>query len=478
MQRTERTTRTLAALGVLVVLAMLLPALAATAQAASVAPRGTPSAALTANFSTTQQWAYGGSKWVNVSVQLGNGSYNSHAFFGWHVILTATNTSSSTVALEAQRTMGASLFASYCVPNCTHPSTAGNLTLRGYESDTGFANLTSLAQVYENGTAATALGIDNASSRGYARLNETYSLTVGGHTATGDLRIRGGAHGQVAFTPALGLVPWNLGPGVTWNSTAAYVASGAWSVAYQYNATSFLGTTMSGSGTPNGSVSSSGTVALTGAELGSVTLANGHTVQVIGIAITGPFDAVDGFILVPHGFEIFGSGHHDWDPHSFGAEAVATSRLDVAVDATGRHLQVEASATAYAGSDGSLNQGTTVANAAPVSAAPSTALVQGQPETVADAQHASSCLNTACPAGSASSAAGSILSLLVVGLVVGLVAVVLVGTVGVVEYRAWMRRRGGGGTLVGGYSQQVPMTPGLPAPPGGPSPPVPPPGAL
>jgi hypothetical protein len=468
MQRTERTTKMLAAIGVVAILAMVFPALAASAQGSPVAPTGASSATLSTSASTSQQWAYGGSKWVNVSVQLGNASYAAHAFFGWQVVFTATNTTLGTVALEAQRTMAASYFATYCVPNCTHPTTAGNLSIQGHESEVGFANLTASAQVYENGTATPAIGIDNASSTGSAQLNESYTLTLAGHTASGRLSIHGATHGQVAFTPSLGLVPWNVGPNVTWNSSAAYLASGGWSLAYQYNATSFLGTTVSGGGNPNGTVSSSGTVALTGAELGTVTLANGRTVPVIVVAITGPFDEIDGFILVPHGFEIFGAGHHDWDRHSLGAENVATSRLDLAVDATGRHLQVVASASSYTGSDASLAQGRAVASAtsaAPV--APSTAVVQGQPESVADAQHAATCLTSTCTAGSATSAASSLLPFLLVGLV----AVVLVGTVGVVEYRAWSRRRSGGGSLVGGYSQQVPAAPGLPPPPPGPTPP-------
>jgi hypothetical protein len=469
MQRTERTTNILATLGVVAVLAMVLPGLAATAQGSAVPPPGVTSATLATSASATQQWAYGGAKWVNVSVQLGNASYSSHAFFGWQVVFTATNTSNGTVALEAQRTMAASLFANYCAPNCSSPSTSGNLSIRGQETDTGFANLTTLAQVDENGTATPAVGIDNASSSGAAKLNESYTLTVGGRSANGHLTVSGNSHGAVAFTPSLGLVPWNAAPNVTWNSSAAYVASGSWALAYQYGGTGLLGGTVSGSGNPSGNVTGSGTVDLIGADLGTVTLANGHTVPVIAIGITGPFDDVDGFLLVPHGFEIFGAGHHDWDAHAFGAEAVSTSRLDIVLDATGHRFQVVSSATSFAGSDTSLGQGTTVAAIAPSATAPnSTALVQGQPETVAQAQHASVCLTTDCSA--TTSAAGSILPFLLVGLV----AVALVGTIGVVEYRAWSRRKSGGGRLVGGYSQQVPTGAALPPPPQGPAPPMPP----
>jgi hypothetical protein len=469
MQRTERTAKTLATLGVVVVLAMVLPALAAAASGSPVAPASPTSAATTTSASATQQWAYGGAKWVNVSLQLGNASYASHAFFGWQVVYTATNTSNGSVELEAQRTMGASLFASFCAPNCTAPRTAGNLSIRGHETDTGFANLTSLSQVYVNGTATAAVGIDNASSTGSAALNESYSLTTAGRTGTGHLAVTGSSHGAVSFAPSLGLVPWNVTPNETWNSSAAYVASGAWALNYQFSSSPLVGPATSGSGNPTGNASGTGTVDLMGADLGTVTLANGRTVPVIAIAITGPFDDVDGFILVPHGFEIFGTGHHDWDDHAFGAQAVATSRLDVALDTTGHRFQVVASATSYAGSDSTLSPGTSVPSASPTTSSPTaSALVQGQPETVASAQKASTCLTTSCT--TTTSAAGFLLPFLLVGLV----AAAVIGTVGVVEYRAWARRRSGGGQLVGGYSQQVPSSPGLPPPPTGPTPPMPP----
>jgi hypothetical protein len=469
MQGNGRTNGFWAVVAVVALMALGLPAIAATAQGAPAGSARVTSDSVSANAAASQQWAYGGAKWVNVSAQLGNASYSSHAFFGWQVILTATNTSAGTVALEAQRTMAASLFATYCAPNCTRPATAGNLSIQGSESDAGFANLSGLATVYVNGTAVPAIGLDNASSQGAANLNESYSLTFGGHTATGRLNVNGHAHAQVAFSPSLGLVPWNLSQGLQWNSSAAYTASGAWGANYSYAVTSLLGSTSSGSGAPSGNVSGNGTVALQGADLGPITLSNGMTVPAIVLAISGPFDNIEGVILVPHGYEVFGSGHHDWDSHAPGAEAVATSRLDVAVDALHHRLQVVASASTYAGSDASLSSSSTVTAAGPgAPAPPSTALVQAQPESVATAQHAASCLESSC--SGTSGAAGSILPLLVVGLV----AVAIVGSVGVLEYRALARRRSQG-LLASAYGQQGAVPQGLPPPPPeGPAPPMPP----
>ncbi|HKV90166.1 MAG TPA: hypothetical protein VJQ43_03100, partial [Thermoplasmata archaeon] len=438
MQRNGHRARYLAALSTVAMMALVVPAIAVALPIAN-APASSGNAPLSpAVTPTSQQWAYGGSTWQNVSLTHNNASYVSHAFFGWQVVVTATNTSLGTVELEAQRTMAASLFASYCAPSCSHPSTAGNLSIRGNESDTGFANLTALATVYENGTPTLAAGIDNASSRGSANLNESYSLTIGGHTASGHLAVAGAARAQVAFTPALGLVPWNAAPNVTWNASSNYTASGSWSVSYSYGATSFLGTNVSGSGHPSANVSSSGTVSVNGTDLGPITLRNGKTVPVIVLAISGPFDTIEGIILVPHGFAVFGSGHHDWDNHELGSEAIATSRLDVALDATGHHLAFVASAASYSGADGSLSGPAALRTAASGSAAPSATLVQGQPETVADAQHAATCLTTRCAGPSAGAA--SVLPLLVVGLI----GVAVVAAIGALAYRSRNRGPAGG----------------------------------
>ncbi|MCI4327167.1 MAG: hypothetical protein L3K16_05990 [Thermoplasmata archaeon] len=453
---------TWATLGVVAAMVLVIPALAATASAAPAAAAGPATAA---SASTSQQWAYGGQKWVNISAQIGNATYQSHAFFGWQVVYTATNTSAGTVELEAQRTMGADLFAQY-----NGSRIVGNLSVQGHESETGFANLSTTAQVYENGSAVSAVGIDNASSQGAANLTESYSLSAGGKTASGHLDVQGNSHSAVSFSPSFGLVPWNVTPGQSWNSSATYTADAAWSLAYQWSNTGLFGFNSSGSGSPNGSVTGTGSVALSGTDLGTVTLANGRTVPVIAIALTGPFDDVDGFILVPHGFEIFDGGAHAWGSGALGTEAVATDRLDLAIDAPHHSIEVVASATSYSGQDNTLASSGTLTTANQEAApAPSSAVVQGQPESVADAQHNAACLAGGCGSGGASGAASSIL---VVGLVVGLVAVLIVGTVGVVEYRAWSRRKSGG-HLVGGYSQQVTSSQGLP-PPQGPTPPSPP----
>ncbi|MCI4360330.1 MAG: hypothetical protein L3J91_01365, partial [Thermoplasmata archaeon] len=130
--------------------------------------------------------------------------------------------------------------------------------------------------------------------------------------ASDALYVAGSAHASVSFAPALGLVPLNVTNGAAWNSTSEFNASGAWSAQANWYRTSVLGTTSSGSFSPSGTVQGSGSVALQGADLGNITLSNGQTVPVIALAWTGPFDDVDGVILIPHDFDLFGNGGHDW----------------------------------------------------------------------------------------------------------------------------------------------------------------------
>lgn len=462
MQRNATRMGALAALGAALLVTLVVPALAGSASAAPV-PMGS-------GGSAAQQWAYGGQDWVNVTAHLGNATYDEHAFFGWQVIFTATNTSATTVELEAQRTMAASLYAQYCQPNCSSPNVFGNLSVTGWEKDVGFANFTTQSSVTEMGSAVPAVGIVNASATTSGNLSESLRLSVtgpmGSHSASGSLSVAGHAAASVAFSPSLGLVPFNVSKGDTWNSSAPFAAHGSWALAYAYQRSGFLGGNISGSGSPSGSVNASGNVSLNGEDLGNMTLRNGLTVPVIALEIQGPFDDVDGVILVPHDSEIFSAGLHDWAHGEFGSELVSTARLDVAVDAF-HHVRVVAAASQYSGSDSSLSGsgGATAGMASPAASAPAGGLVQAQPESVAQAQRASSCLVGGCGAGSA--VGSGLLGLLVIGLIVAAV----LGTVAVIEYRRWARRPGRGG-LVGGYSQVVPGTSVPPAPPA--VPPAPP----
>ena len=429
------------AIGAVLVMTLVVPALSLPASASS-APLGATTA-----LSAPQQWAYGAQKWVNVSITLPNATYVEHAFFGWQVIYTMTNTSNTSYQLEAQRTMGAYFYADYCRPNCSAPTVHGNVSLQGWESDVGFANLTTTANVTENGSAVPALGLVNASAQSSAHLAESFVVSgtgPQGHSvsASGTLTVNGAAHMAVDFTPPLGLVPMNLTNGTHWNSTSAFTAQGGYSLAFNWTRTAITGATSSGNGSQSGSANANGTVAIHGADLGTVRLANGQTVPVIVLVTVGPFNALDGFVLLPGGYNLFGQGHHDWDGESAGLETVATGRLDVHLDAREHRLHVDAATSSYATdasgvTDVAPSSGVAAATpmAGPTGSSPTD--VQAQPESVATAQQNAACLTGTCASSGSQRAMGA----LVIGLLIASAIAVVVGTVAVVEYRRWAARR-------------------------------------
>src|SRR5271155_4892871 len=174
MEGFGRTMGTWAVVGVAVLAMLVLPGLVSTASASPV-PLGS---------SSSQQWAYGAQKWVNESFVTSNGTYASEAYFGWQVIFTATNTSSTAVQLEAQRTMGGSFSAQFCSPTCASATAQGTLSIAGHETDTGFANLTTGASVDENGSAVPAVGLLNTHSQSNGNISEAlkYSYLGAGTT--------------------------------------------------------------------------------------------------------------------------------------------------------------------------------------------------------------------------------------------------------------------------------------------------------
>ncbi len=432
MEGIGRTMGTWAVIGVAVLAMLVLPGLASTASASPV-PLGS---------STSQQWAYGAQKWLNESFTTPNGTYASEAFFGWQVVYTATNTSATTVMLEAQRTMAGSFTAQLCAPTCANATAQGTLSIAGHETDAGFVNLTTVASVYQNGSAVPAVGLLNAHSESVGNISEAlqYSYQGIGTTwaASQSLYVSGSAHAQVNFTTALGLVPYNLTVGQGWNSSAAFTAAGAWAINATWARTTVFGQHLSGAPSASSTLTASGTVALWGSDIGSITLANGQTVPVIVLAWTGPFDDLDGVILVPHAYDLFGAGEATYSSDALGAQTVATANVDLYVD-DHHHLHVVAAAASYLAADDTLATQSTPAAAPAPAASASPTTVQAQPESVAMAQQSAGCLLGNC--GSAPGGASAGLGPLGVAVLVGLVVAVVVGSVSVIEYRVWARKR-------------------------------------
>ncbi|MFZ1024256.1 MAG: hypothetical protein WAN87_08980, partial [Thermoplasmata archaeon] len=291
--------------GVFVAL-MVIPMLGSSASAA-------PAPQVAANPAATQQWAYGGEAWQNGTVILSNSEYTYTAFFGWTVILSATPTSTNILALEAQRTMATTLTVNYCTPQCSSPTLQATFDLKAQETDFGFANVTNQSTVYESGVAVPAVGLINDSASSQSQLSENLQVTTGGHTATRALTATGNSNSSIAFSPALGLIPLNLSAANSWNSSAQFTAQGAWLINYDWSATTLSGVSTTGMGSVNGTVQRSGEVNLTGYVLGTVHLRNQTTVPAILLVVQGPFDDYDGFILVPHAYNMFGGAAHGYD---------------------------------------------------------------------------------------------------------------------------------------------------------------------
>jgi hypothetical protein len=443
-QRTKknRTLGWLAAVGVAVLVALaVVPVLSGSASASPL---------LTPAVPQTQQWAYGGQGWSNNSITIGNATATWDAWFGWTVVFTATNTSTDTVLLEEQRTVGISLTATY-----DGPVIQASYFYHAQEVDTAFVNLTNQSTVYSNGVALPALGVTNVSANVHGAIAEMFNLTFRGHTHSASLTVNGAAQSSVAFTPSLGLIPLNLTGVNSWNSTANAVGAASWNLNWTWVENGLNGTTGSGSGSHGGSVSVTGPVNLAGYEVRVATVFPDHHNRVaIVLVFEGPFDNYDMFVLVPHDFDLFGGVSHPFDSLSYGSASIASGEtLYVGFGARGPMIQ--GATTTFGASDAAVS-GTPTPIAGSVSGSVAAAsgpsgpggTVTGYPMTVPAAQAEANCLTGGCSAKSAGSAAEGILLVAVIALA----AIAVVGTVGVIEWRSYAARKSRK-SLVGGYGE-------------------------
>jgi hypothetical protein len=438
-----RTMGWLAVAGIAVLLAVAVaPAAMGTANAASPAPT-----------TASSQWAYGGQSNATGTYTSNGNSITWSASLGWTVIFTATNTSNTTVELEEQRTVGIDFTTTFSSPTVT-----ATYTYHGTESDVAFVNLTDAATVYANGSAVPAIGIVNEAISVQAAVDQSIHASVAGHSKSGWLNVSGTAQGSVAFTPSLGIVPLNLSGIQTWNSSATASPAVSWNIDYVWNDQGWNGTTRSGNGTVAGNWTGMGPVNLTGFK---VTAAHGfldHKPRTaIVLIVQGPVDAYDGYLLVPHNFDLFGGASHGYDAYSLGSASVASGQGETLyVSNSPRGPMTSDADTSFGGTpsaDSALGQ--PMSGSAPAASSPGpNAAVQGQPMTVPAAQAESVCLTTGC-SGTTAASTGSLLGIALIALAV----IAVVGTVGVVEWRAYARRRSQKG-LVGGYGER--WTDGVP----------------
>lgn len=432
------TFRTLPVLGTVLVVAMTLAMLIAlpvfaAPTSAPAASGGLTTSFVTASGSPVQQWAYGGSKTISgdVTVTGTNGTgfeLQYHAFYGWTVVFTQTNNSTNSgFQIEAQRTAAAQLYVELCTPNCASPTWTGNYTASATQTATAFGNFTREGTVYEDGAPSSALGILNASGQTQAALHSELTVTGPVQTRHWFFNVSASAQAQVTFTPELGLIPYNVQPGTSWNSSAAYAFSGAYDLSW-----TFLGPHSSASGGGTKDISADGTVNLQADYNQAFTLDNHELTHILVMSLSGgPFDLYDGVIILPHAGNVFNG-----DPSAIGGEglgvAPAASTAAVDYDSSSGHLGIAAAATNFVpAAAGALPATTLTTDASSTSGGD----VQAQPMSVPAAE---SCATSLLSGGTCVASGGGWISQLfhstafeVVALVIGVVALVAVLAVAV-----------------------------------------------
>jgi hypothetical protein len=407
---------------------------------------GASAAPVSPSASSTVAWAYGGTNSSSGSITVGTTSLSWSVTAGVAVIFNATPTVANTTELQVQRTVGLSVQLSLSTANGS-----ASFTLKGVEVDNAYANVTNASQVDANGTMVPALGLINSSISAKASLNEALVGSNGSTSAFAYLNVSGAAQGAVQFAPALGLVPLNLTGITEWNSTAIATPSAAWNYSWDFAYRGWNGSSGHGGANGSGAWNSTGPVDLSGMVV-SMPWAHFHDHALrtaIVLMVAGPADLYDGFLLVPHGFDLFGGQHHDFDAESVSTSAISGHEVFV----TGGHLQVtsfSASHVAFGASTPPIALspmgGAVPAVSSPASAG-TTGSVLAQPESVSTAQSQSHCLQFGC------SAAGPWYGGLAGAALVGALIAAVVGTVGVIEWRSYSRRKTAKNQLVGGYSE-------------------------
>ncbi len=433
--------------------ALLVAALAVPAFAGAAGATPTLStAAVTPSVSGS--WAYGGEGWSNGTVSNGTATISWTASFGWDVIFTATDLGNNTTQLEEQRTVGISIDVTYTSAKATI-----QYVYHADEVDTAFANVTNDSTVSVNGSAVPALGIEDASVAVQGAISEALTAQVGVLSASAFLNVSAEAQASIQFAPSLGLIPLNLTGVSSWNSTAIATPAASWNISYDWADHGLNGTTGSGSGTKTGNWTAVGPVSLTGykVDLPAPVFRDHKSRTAIVLLVQGGADVYDGFILVPHAFDLFGGAAHNYDAASYGGGASISSGevLYLTPGLVTANSLTAAQSTFGAATPASTIGTTDVAGVSPATSAVSPnapVSVVGQPESSQAAQAQSNCLTaTSGCAGAAAGAPAGIAGLILVAAAV----VAVVGTVGVIEWRSYARRRTRK-ELVGGYGESWP----------------------
>lgn len=423
----------------------------------------TAAAPVTPSASATASWAYGGQNSTNGSRVDGIYTITWSASVGDVVIFNATPTGPNVTELQAQRTVGVTIMISIS-------DTKGSATFNYHATEVvnAYANITNASTVDVAGKMVPALGVENSAFHGTASLAESLvDAGLIGSSASAYLNVSAKANAQVSFAPALGVIPLKLAGVTEWNSTAMATPSAAWNISWNYAIHGWNNTTAVGGSARSGSWDASGPVNLTG-QLFTVGLPHFHDlVPRVGVLLTvrGPARLYDGFIFIPRGFDLFSATHQAYDSDSMSNVTISGQALYLT---TGRVKADSLTASKLTVGGGSGKVPLLVApkgSEVPAAASSVGGSVVAQPESVSAAQSQAHCLQFGC-ASAAPWFSGAV-ALVIVG---GLIAAVA-GTVGVVEWRSYARRKNRSNQLIGGYGEAKAF--GAP-PSAGPNPTAPP----
>ena len=380
---------------------LLVPwALACLVIAGMVAPLASarPSNAVGTGSGAPEQWAYGTETWSNTTSYTSTYSYTSSWFYATEVVTTATNTSSSTVEVQGAWTWAYTYVDLYCVPNCSAPSTMYNLTLSEWGNEYTFANTTSMATVYENGTPTAAFGLSNVSYLGASNYSEQYVDLDNGSTVYRGVAFDGANSSySISFAPALGLIPWSPSPQRPWNASAATWSGAIDQSSYLYSYEGYGEHSLS-RGNAYSEYSLPSNESLMGQDIGNSTLANGQNGTGILLAYQGPYDVAYGLFYAPQSSELFGGATQNWSVGVIYGTLTQTPKLLIGELGTPGEYRVIGGTTTWSTSIRAVGVNRLSVNPPGplgVSPTPSGSSV-AQPEPVRYAQAVARCLLTSC----------------------------------------------------------------------------------
>jgi hypothetical protein len=426
---------------------------------ASAAPIQSPAT------SGSNSWAYGGQVGATVAGNGPNGSYAAHFHYGWKVIFTLANTSNTTFQLEVQRTMGAALYAAGSVGKYS-----ANLTITAWEVETGFANFTTTGTVRllsPNATTVPALAMMN--EKAWSSGNITEILTVkwnGLQEGYVYASVAAQASADLSFDTSLGLFPLSPYVGESWTSSSIFNLAASYGVGWHVYGYDPWGSYLStGHGSPI-TYQGTGTIVLNGTENTTMSF-NGVSAAVMEITLWSPsfsFEDHEGILLIPSEGDLFHSGSLSSSgvQGAPGSQVFGTDQIDVGLANTHREGVIAASSRYGSSSNlfGTTPSDTAMGiNAEAVPSQAGTAVVQGYPIPVSEAQ--SWCFYN-CPSQQTKGPGAA-----------GIILVLVIAVVAVAIIVAAVGRRRRSVPAASPVSQQTPLPPPPPPPYAYPPPPGP-----